>query len=144
MPIVLKVGLAGTGLAAITAGLGLYGIRDWSGETGGHWIALTGFTLLFPLMVTRSWLLAALIHWAVCLAAAGSVWGAIRLARSAVRGTPAAAHPVPPPAPMPDPWVPPTAESIARVVSGHGGVSPPRETSAEPCAAADLKRGIMP
>ena len=148
MPTVVKVGIAGAGLATITAGLGLYGLRDWSGDSGGHWYAFAGFTFLLPLLFTGSYLLAGLVHWALCLAAARAVWGAIRLARSAVRGTPAVTQPVPPPAPMADPLVPPTTESIARVASSHEGISPARDPSAPPnqdgleSAQPDLQAGF--
>jgi hypothetical protein len=123
--------LAGTGLAALTAGLGLYGVRDWDGESGGHWVALAGLTFLIPLLATGSWVFAALFHWAICMGIAGMVWWAFRLTRPARR-------PVPFPEPQPaEPWVPPPPEVIARVVRGRGGDSPPAAPRAEPGAAAD-------
>jgi amino acid transporter len=112
--------LAGTGLAAVTGALGFYGIRDWDGESGGHWFALFGITFILALVCTGSWVLAAALHWALCTSFVGVIWWAVRQTQAATRRAPF-------PEPQADePWVPPPTDEIARVVRGGGGASPPR------------------
>jgi hypothetical protein len=125
MSAMAKIVLAGTALAALTAGLGLLGISGWDGETGGHWVALVGFTFLYPLLQTGSLVFAGVCHWLVCMAGVGLMYGISRFVRHATGSDAPMANPFPTPKPLPDAPVMPTTEEVARVVSGRGKVLPP-------------------
>lgn len=133
MRLAWKIVSAGTGVAVLTAGIGLWGIAGWDGETGGHWFAVIGFTFLLPLIQTGSWGFSAACHWAFCTGVVAMAWGiALLVRRARRRGT--QAPPVMKPDPPPDPWTPPTAEEMARVLHT---LPPPGEPHAEESNAPD-------
>lgn len=74
-------------LATITAGLGYYGIHDWDGESGGHWVVIFGMTFIIPILWTGSVILAGLIHLAFCVAVVWGISGIYRRIRSLATNT---------------------------------------------------------
>jgi hypothetical protein len=104
--------------------------REWLRSTiqSRYWVTVVLVpTVLFAVLalaVNGEWAWLGLIHLSACLGILAGMGSALILPQplgGGASGLPPEACPGPPP----DPWVPPTAEEIARVVRGRGGASTP-------------------